>query len=137
MKNFEEVLERFRTIEIPMREFDLIVAIANGGLVPAAILAQRFERETGRKIELRMLRINLRDELQKPRWDAPRLLSPVDFEVQGRRILLVDDRIKSGSTVDLARKLLSEAAVVRTFAVNGAADFALYNEDCFRFPWIV
>ena len=56
-KTFEEVLERFRTIEIN-EEFDLIVAIANGGILPAAILNQRL----GKKVCL--LRINLRDEQQ-------------------------------------------------------------------------
>ncbi len=52
--------------------------------------------------------------------------------------MLVDDRVKSGSTMRLARELLArKAAVVRTFAVNGEADYALYNEECFRFPWII
>ena len=130
-KSFEEVLERFRTIAID-EEFDLVVAIANGGIVPAGILAQRFGGT-----EVRLLRINLRDERQRPRYDAPRLLAPVDFEFAGRRILLVDDRVKSGSTLKLACELLSEAAIVRTFAVNGNADYALYNEECFKFPWII
>lgn len=130
-KSFAEVLERFRTIVID-EQFDLIVAIANGGIVPAGILAQRLGGT-----EVRLLRINLRDENQRPRYDAPRLLSPIDFEFAGKRVLLVDDRIKSGSTVRLARELLSDAAVVRTFAVNGDADYALYNEPCFKFPWIL
>ena len=134
--SFEEVLERFRTIEIP-EEFDMIVAIANGGIAPAGILAQRLGQGREGGIEVRLLRINLRDECQKPRFDAPKLLDPIDFEFAGRRILLVDDRIKSGSTVRLARELLSDAAVVRTFAVNGDADYALYNEECFKFPWIL
>ena len=125
-----EVLERFRTIDIP-EEFDLIVAIANGGLVPAGILNQRLDKE------VRLLRINLRDACQQPRYDAPRLLAPIDFDVRGRRILLVDDRIKSGATIRFARQLLAEAAVVKTFAVNGHADYALYDEPCFRFPWII
>ncbi len=130
-KSFAEVLERFRTVAID-EPFDLIVAIANGGLVPAGILAQRLGN-----VEVRLLRINLRDEHQRPRFDAPKLLSPVDFEFEGRRILLVDDRVKSGSTIRLAKELLSGAAVVRTFAVNGDADYALYNEPCFKFPWIL
>ncbi|MDD3108419.1 MAG: phosphoribosyltransferase [Alistipes sp.] len=129
-KSFEACLERIRTIDIP-EQFDLIVAIANGGIIPAALLNQRLG------LELQLLRINLRDENQKPKYDQPRLLAPIDFEVKGRRILLVDDRIKSGSTIRLARELLKEAAVVRTFAVNGTADYALYDEACFRFPWIL
>jgi xanthine phosphoribosyltransferase len=131
-KSWAEVLERFRTIDFE-ETFDLIVAIAGGGIVPAGILAQRLGG-----IEVRLLRINLRDERQQPRYDAPRLLEPPDFNFAGRRVLLVDDRVKSGSTMRLARELLSEkAALVRTFAVNGTADYELYNEPCFRFPWIL
>jgi len=130
-KSFAEVLERFRTIVID-EEFDLIVAVANGGIVPAGILAQRLGG-----VEVRLLRINLRDEFQRPRYDAPRLVSPVDFEFRGRRVLVVDDRVKSGSTLRLARELMAEAATVRTFAVNGTADYSLYDEACFRFPWIL
>ncbi len=136
-KSFDEVLRRFRTIAFD-EPFGLIVAIANGGIVPAGILARRLEREGGEVVEVRLLRINLRDEHQRPRWDEPRLLAPIDFEYAGRRVLLVDDRVKSGSTMRLAQELLSrKAAVVRTFAVNGEADYALYNEECFKFPWII
>lgn len=129
-KTFEEVLERFCTIEIP-EEFDLIVAIANGGILPAAILNQRL----GKKVCL--LRINLRDEQQRPKYDKPRLLEEIDFDYKGKRLLLVDDRIKTGSTIALAKELLKDAAFIKTFAVNGNADYALYNEPCFMFPWIL
>ena len=37
-KTMEEVLERFRTIEFH-DDFDMIVAIANGGIVPALAMA--------------------------------------------------------------------------------------------------
>ena len=129
-KTFEEVLERFRTIPIG-EPFDMIVAIANGGIVPAGILNQRLG------VEVNLLSINLRDEYQQPKYDAPRLLAPIDFEFKGKNILLVDDRIKSGSTIRLAKDLLKDAAMVKTFAVNGTADYALYDEECFRFPWII
>lgn len=128
-KPFDEILHRFRTIEIG-EEFDMIVAIANGGLVPAGILNQRLQTN------VHILKINFKDDFQQPRYDAPRLLQPIDFDFKGKRILLVDDRIKSGSTIRLAKELLKEAAVVKTFAVNGNADYALYNESCFRFPWM-
>jgi xanthine phosphoribosyltransferase len=131
-KSFAEVMDRFRSMRFE-ETFDLVVAIANGGIVPAGILAQKFGG-----VEVRLLRINLRDEHQRPRWDKPRLLAPVEFDFEGRRILLVDDRVKSGSTMRLARELrLEKAALVRTFAVNGTADYELYNEDCFKFPWIL
>lgn len=128
-KSFEEVMERFRTITFP-DEFDLIVAIANGGIVPAAIINQRLQKE------IHLLRINLRDEYQHPKYEQPKLLAPIDFDFKGKRILLVDDRIKTGATIQLAKELMKEAMYIKTFAVNGNADYALYNESCFRFPWI-
>jgi hypoxanthine phosphoribosyltransferase len=123
-------MQRFAEIEID-EPFDLIVAIANGGLVPAGILNQRLQ------LEVKVLRINFKDENQRPRYDSPRLLQPVDFDFKDKKILLVDDRIKSGSTIVVAKQILSEAKVVKTFAVNGNADYALFNESCFRFPWMV
>ena len=54
-----------------------------------------------------------------------------------KSILLVDDRIKTGSTIKLARELLKEARSIKTFAVNGTADYALFDEACFKFPWIL
>jgi len=127
---FSEVMERFVNIEID-EKFDLIVAIANGGIVPAGIINQRLN------CEFQTIKINLRDENQQPRFDEPHLLSPVDFDFKGKNILLVDDRIKTGSTIKLAKEILKEAKLIRTFAVNGTADYALFDENCFRFPWII
>lgn len=129
-KSFNEVLQRFREIEFH-ENFDMIVAIANGGIIPAAIINQRLNKE------FRLLKINLRDAEQKPRYDAPQLISPVDFDCTGKTILLVEDRIKTGATVNFAITLLKDAKLVKTFAVNGNADYSLYNETCFKFPWIV
>lgn len=129
-KTFDEVLEKLRTVAFTER-FDMVVAIANGGIVPAAILNQRLNAE------FRLLRINLRDNNQKPKYDAPRLLEPVGFSVEGKSILLVDDRVKTGASLQLAAALLQGATLIKTFAVNGNADYALYNEDCFKFPWII
>lgn len=128
MKSFEEVLERFRAIEIK-EDFDIVVAIASGGIVPAALLNQRLQKE------FNILEINFRDEDNVPRKQTPELLRSPNFDFQGRKVLLVDDRIKSGKTIDLAKKILEKAALVKTFAVNGSADYFLYNEDCFKMPW--
>lgn len=128
-KTFEEVLQKFQTIEIN-ETFDMIVAIANGGIIPAGIINQRLG------LEVHLLKINFKDEFQKPRYNAPKLLKAIDFEFKNRKILLVDDRIKSGSTIKLAKELLKDAAMIKTFAVNGNADYPLYNETCFKFPWV-
>ena len=109
----------------------MIVAIANGGIIPAAILNQRVG------VEFQVLRINLRDVNQKPKYDHPQLLSPIGFDYRNKTVLLVDDRIKTGATVNFAVELLKDAKLLKTFAVNGNADYALYNENCFKFPWII
>ena len=129
MKSFKEVMQRFREITFH-EQFDLIVAIANGGIIPAAILNQRLN------LRMELLRINLRDPSQKPKFERPQLVSPIDFDIKGKTILLVEDRIKTGATVRFAIDLLYDAREIKTFAVNGKADYALYDEDCFKFPWI-
>ena len=129
-KSFEEVMQKFRNIRFH-ETFDMIVAIANGGFIPAAIINQRLQ------IEMELIKINFRDCEQCPRYDVPRLMAPIGFDCRRKRILLVEDRVKSGATIRAATGLLHDAAAIKTFAVNGKADYALYDEACFRFPWIV
>jgi xanthine phosphoribosyltransferase len=131
MYTFEEIAARIREFEFP-ETFDLIVAIANGGIIPAALLNQKL----GASFEV--IKLSLRAADQTPMYDAPRLLEPVRFDPRGKRILLVEDRIKTGATLNYAKKLLREqGADVKTFAVNGPADYSLFDTDCFRFPWIL
>jgi xanthine phosphoribosyltransferase len=129
-KSFEAVMQRFR--EITFHEtFDMIVAIANGGIIPAAIINQRLNTE------IQLLKINLRDPDQKPKYDSPKLVAPIGFDYKDKTILLVEDRVKTGATVQFAIDLLQGARQIKTFAVNGKADYSLYDEACFRFPWII
>lgn len=129
-KTFDEVLQKFQEIAFD-ESFDMIIAIAQGGVIPAAILNQRM------KIDLKLIYINLRDSQHKALYEKPVLLNSIDFDVKGKRILLVDDRIKTGATILYAKELMKNAALIKTFAVNGNADYALYNEACFKFPWIM
>ncbi|MDR1545077.1 MAG: phosphoribosyltransferase [Prevotellaceae bacterium] len=122
------MLERFRTIRFA-ENFDMVVAVANGGIIPAAILNQRLG------VEFNLLKINYRDNFQKPLYASPKLLSPIDFEFKGKKILVVEDRVKTGASLETACKFLDGAALVKTFAVNGKADYSLYDEDCFLFSW--
>ena len=129
-KSFEDVMQRFREIQFH-ETFDMIVAIANGGIIPAAIINQKLN------IEMQLIKINLRDPNQKPKYDSPKLISPIEFEFKDKNILLVEDRIKTGATVQFAIDLLHGARQIKTFAVNGKADYSLYSESCFKFPWII
>lgn len=129
-KSFDDVMEHIRCMEFH-EEFDMIVAIANGGIIPAALINQRLN------LNIYLLKLNLRDVTQKQLYAEPKLLEEIDFPFEGKRLLLVEDRVKTGTTLNYAKQLLSKAALVKTFAVNGNADYCLYNESCFKFPWIL
>lgn len=86
-KSFEEVMERFRAITFN-ENFDLVVAIANGGIIPAAILNQKLN------LDLQLLKINLRDVNQISKYDSPILLYPMpvftffeSYDFSGKRII--------------------------------------------------
>lgn len=123
-------MERFRSVSFN-ESYDMIVAIANGGIIPAAILNQSLG------IDIQLLKINLRDKQQQAIYDSPKLIAPIDFHFKNKTILLVEDRVKTGASLNFAKSLLNEARLIKTFAVNGEADYSLYNETCFKFPWIV
>jgi xanthine phosphoribosyltransferase len=131
-KNFEEVKMKFASIRFK-EHFDMIVAIANGGIIPAALLNQRLN------LEIQLLKLHLRDASQKPLYNQPRLVEEICFDIKDKTILLVEDRVKTGSTLNYAKQLLTEAGAktIKTFAVNGKADYCLYDETCFIFPWII
>jgi len=62
-KSFDEVLERVRTIDIT-EKFDMVVAIANGGIIPAAMINQRLG------CEYYLLKLNLRDAMQNKLYES-------------------------------------------------------------------
>ena len=129
VKSWDELRTKFNAIAFN-ESFDIIVAIANGGIVPAAIINQRLH------LPIELLKINFRDNGQQPLYASPKLLNDINFDVKDKRVLLVEDRVKTGATLQFAKDLLKDAALVKTFAVNGNADYALYDEACFSFPWI-
>ncbi|MFV0605005.1 MAG: phosphoribosyltransferase [Niabella sp.] len=131
MKTIDEIKQKIRDVKFT-ESFDMIVAIANGGIVPAAMLAQILQ------VDVQLLKINWRNAKQQPQYEAPQLLAPVNFNYRGKNILLVEDRVKTGATLNFAKQMLQqEAKQVKTFAVNGPADYSLYNETCFKFPWLL
>jgi xanthine phosphoribosyltransferase len=127
-KSFAELMRRFSEIEFK-EKFDMVVAIANGGIIPAAIINQRLNAE------FNIIKINYRDAFQQPKYDEPQLLEKISFDCKNRTVLLVEDRVKSGASLQTALKLLHNAKMIKTFAVNGNADYCLFNEECFKFAW--
>lgn len=127
-KPLAEVLRRIEEIRFE-EEFDLVVAVLHGGREPARLVAERLG------LPVAGLHVNFRDERHRPRHDSPVLVAPLGVDVRGKRLLVVDDRSRTGGTLAFAREVLKDAALVKTLAVNGKADYSLFDEACFVFPW--
>lgn len=128
--SFEDIAARLAAWRFPDR-LDGVVGIANGGIVPAVLVAQRLG------LGLKMIAVNYRDEANMPRFDEPRLLSPVPDLGAWRRVLLVDDVYVSGRSWRAARSLLPSGTDVLPFVLKGREDFALIRdiEGCVQWPW--
>lgn len=129
---FTEIAQRLARWEFPAG-IDGVVGIATGGVVPAALVAQRLG------VELKVIALNYRDEANEPRFDEPRLLSAVPTLGAWRRVLLVDDVYVSGKSWRAARALLPVGVEVLPFVLKGKVDFALIQEreGCVQWPWRV
>ena len=93
------------------RQFDAILGIARGGLVPAALLAQ----ELGLR---RVLAAAVSSYEGDQRTEHLHFLEfPPDQAVVGRRILVVDDIWDSGRTAELVRRRILDAGGHPTIAV--------------------
>lgn len=110
-------------------KFDLVVGIAEGAVAPAKLIAAQLD------LPVSFIYINFRDKDRQPKGKSPQLLRHIDFDYKNRRILLVDDRSVTGSTFEFTKKTLYGAKLIKTLAVNGKADYNLFDEECFKFPW--
>jgi uncharacterized protein len=125
---FHKELDRALS-EMAEERFDVIVGVAQGGIIPAALIQQEWE------IPMRIVRINYRDHENKPRFDDALLQEDGPFPYTGKRILLVDDVSRTGRTLSRAKEYLA-GNIVKTFLVNGSADYGLFNtKECLRMPW--
>ena len=127
---FTEILGRLDRWAFP-RGLDGVVAIAQGGVVPGALVAQRLG------LELKLIAVNYRDDANEPRYPEPRLLSAVPDLGAWRRILLVDDVYVTGRSWQAARARLPAAVDVVPFVLKGQVDFALIRDldGCVQWPW--
>lgn len=125
---FPEIKKALDNFELP--SVDLVIGIAEGGLVPAALTACKLG------CELKIIKINYRDENNNPRSDKPELLKTFDEHLEGKKILLVDDVSVSGKTLDAARILFPGNEVI-TFVFKGKADYVLLPnvKECVNWPW--
>lgn len=127
-KSWKQIQNKLDKI-VFQEKFDLIVAIARGGIIPGFLISKKL------KTDLELLWLKFRDDENKPVFKHPKLIKKIDFNFKGKKILLVDDVSRTGSTFKTAAGYLKGVQVIKTFATNGKADYCLYDEECFRFPW--
>lgn len=130
--SFHDIARRLEAWRFPER-IDGVIGIASGGVVPAALVAQRLG------VELKVIALNYRDEANEPRYAEPKLLAPVPVLPGWKRVLLVDDVYVSGKSWHAARALLPAELEVLPFVMKGKTEFALIRDvdGCVQWPWKV
>lgn len=128
--DFRDIAGRLAAWTFPAG-IDGVVGIASGGVVPAALVAQRLG------VGLKVIALNYRDEANAPRFAEPQVLSAVPELGAWRRVLLVDDVWVSGKSWQAARACLPADVEVRPFVMKGKVEWALIRdvEGCVRWPW--
>ncbi len=126
--DFQKIIQRLRRFSFP--EVDLVVGIGQGGLVPAALVAQHLRKKVD------FIYLNYRDSKNQPRHQKPKLLRDFRMPSGARRILLVDDVCVSGATLRAAKARLKDHNV-KTFVLKGQADYVLFPKinGCVNWPW--
>ncbi|AET32894.1 phosphoribosyl transferase [Pyrobaculum ferrireducens] len=116
---FDEIVEWSRQLAAKIRESgwqpDVIVAIARGGFVPARLLCD-------------WLGVSDLVSIQVVHWPSAAQVAekayvkyPVSVDLRGKRVLIVDDIVDTGDSVELAKRSVEECcnpAEVRTAALQ-------------------
>jgi len=128
--SFQDIIARLDRWKFP-GQIDGVIGIASGGVVPAALVAQRL------KVEMKVIALNYRDEANEPRYTEPKLLSAVPDLGAWKSVLLIDDVFVSGKSWHAARALLPVGVEVLPFVMKGKVDFALIRDvdGCVEWPW--
>lgn len=126
--SFKEITARLKSIDFP--PVDIVIGIGTGGVPAATMVAYHLNAE------LQVMTLNYRDEKNNPLYEKPKVLSTPAWQLEGKRILLVDDVSVSGKTMNAALEILA-GYDVQTCAMKGKADFVLFPEikDCVKWPW--
>lgn len=96
--SWDDIMEICRELAMSIyNDFDpdLVVGVARGGLIPATIIASILRKDLYPvSLSRRMKGVIVREK--------PEVLVPVGDEVDGRRVLIVDERSETGETLRLA-----------------------------------
>lgn len=119
----------WRLIEMP--SFEGIVAVTRGGLVPAAIIA--------RELDIRLVDTICVSSYDWKKQGELRVLKEV--EEKGRRFLIVDDLVDTGTTARVVRDMLPGAHFASVYAKPSGRPLVdtfvteVSQETWILFPW--
>jgi len=124
--SFEELVYKLRKVKFG--KFDLIFAIGKGGITLGGLIQHILD------IPMEIIWLNFRDEDHKVIHKKPILIKEFK-EIKNKKILLVDDVSRTGSTLRKAKSLL-KGNEIKTFVFNGKADYNIINsKECVKLPW--
>jgi len=86
-------------VESSREKFDLVVGIARGGIPVAMVISDRL----GCKVDF----INVKSYTDVGERVKPRILTTIIERIAGKRVLVVDDLIDGGDTMDTVTKYLA------------------------------
>ena len=127
-----------RTLAVMVRGYDpqVVVGIAKGGVLPATVIASILRRE------FYPIRLSRRHDGEVVR-ETPELLLGPPPAIADQRVLLVDDVVATGRTMELARKACLEqsASEIRTASLcahrwDHHIDYVAFTSHThIIFPW--
>ncbi len=135
---WERFGELCKELALGVAEYDpeIVVGIAKGGVLPAAVLASLLRRE------FYPIRLSRRHDDRIVR-DHPALLTAIPRAIAGKRVIVVDDIAVTGETLQSAaqeaKRLGATAVKTATLFVHGSSQrpdfFVLETDDLILNPW--
>ncbi|OGI69688.1 hypothetical protein A3A09_03055 [Candidatus Nomurabacteria bacterium RIFCSPLOWO2_01_FULL_42_20] len=110
-----------------LADFDLVIGVSRGGLIPAALIAAKLDKPLIAAYIDRQNKVYL----DKPEW------------IKDKKVLLVDDICRTGLTLSLIKKLAEEASpsLLKTFTLfclsksSFKTDYTTIIETDIKLPW--
>jgi len=127
--SFERIMKQLEVFKLPRVHY--VLAIAEGGLVPASLVALKL------KVPMGMIRIRFRDSQNQILFQDPRLFQKPGIPKGIQSVLIVDDVSVTGKSLALAKSFMAKKCKVKTMVFKGKADYVLFPElrPCVMWPW--